>query len=50
MGTTTFHAMQQALEIPEADRNQLGLGGILQYIYPFTYAAPLFFYYINLFV
>ena len=50
LGTTTLRAMQQALEIPEADRHQLGLGGILQYIYPFTYAAPLFFYYINLFV
>lgn len=50
LGTTTLRAMQQALEIREADRYQLGLGGILQYIYPFAYAAPLFFYYINLFV
>lgn len=50
LGTTTLRATQQALEIPEAERYQLGLGGLLQYIYPFTYAAPLFFYYINLFV
>ena len=50
LGTTTLRAIQQALEIPEGDRYQLGLGGILQYIYPFTYAAPLFFYYVNLFM
>lgn len=50
LGTTTLRAIQQALEIPEADRYQLGLGGILQYIYPFAYAAPLFFYYVNLFM
>lgn len=50
LGTTTLRAIQQALEIPEADRYQLGLGGVLHYVYPFAYAGPLFFYYINLFV
>lgn len=50
LGTTTLRAIQQALEIPEAERYQLGLGGILHYIYPFVYAAPLFFYYVNLFM
>jgi len=43
-------AIQHALEINETERNQAGLGGILHYIYPFSYAAPLFFYYLNLFV
>jgi phosphatidate cytidylyltransferase len=50
LATTTLHAIQQALEINEADRYQMGLGGILHYVYPFAYAAPLFFYYLNLFV
>lgn len=50
LGMNTVRAIQQALEINEAERHQAGLGGILHYIYPFTYAAPLFFYYLNLFV
>ena len=49
LGSTTLRAIQHALEINEADRHQPGLGGILFYIYPFAYAAPLFFYYVNLF-
>lgn len=50
LGTNTVRAIQHALEIRETDRHQTGLGGILHYIYPFAYAAPLFFYYLNLFV
>jgi len=50
LGHTTLRAIQQALEINEADRHLPGQGGILFYIYPLTYAAPLFFYYANLFV
>lgn len=50
LGTNTVRAIQHALEINAAERYQLGLGGLLHYIYPFTYAAPLFFYYLNLFV
>ncbi len=50
LGTNTVRAIQQALEINEAERHQMGLGGILHYIYPFTYAAPLFFYFVSLFV
>lgn len=50
LGANTVRAMQHALEINDAERHQLGLGGLLHYIYPFTYAAPLFFYYLNLFV
>lgn len=50
LGTNTVRAIQHALEINETERNQAGLGGILHYIYPFSYAAPLFFYYLNLFV
>ncbi|MCE7980097.1 MAG: hypothetical protein DYG89_02800 [Caldilinea sp. CFX5] len=50
LGTNTVRAIQHALEINETERYQPGLGGILHYIYPFTYAAPLFFYYLNLFV
>lgn len=46
---TTLRTIQQALEINEADRHLPGQGGILFYIYPFAYAAPLFFYYVNLF-
>ena len=49
LGSTTLRAIQHALEINEAERHLPGLGGILFYIYPFAYAAPLFFYYINLF-
>lgn len=50
LGANTVRAIQHALEINDAERHQLGLGGLLHYIYPFTYAAPLFFYYLNLFV
>ena len=50
LGTNTVRAIQQALEINETERHQAGLGGILYYVYPFTYAAPLFFYFVNLFV
>jgi len=49
LGSTTLRAIQHALEINEVDRHLPGLGGILFYIYPFAYAAPLFFYYVNLF-
>ncbi|MEZ4730847.1 MAG: hypothetical protein R3E79_27305 [Caldilineaceae bacterium] len=49
LGSTTLRTIQQALEIHEADRHLPGQGGILLYIYPFAYAAPLFFYYVNLF-
>jgi phosphatidate cytidylyltransferase len=49
LGSTTLRAIQHALEINEADRHLPGLGGILFYIYPFAYAAPLFFYYVTLF-
>ena len=49
LGSTTLRAIQHALEVNEADRYLPGLGGILFYIYPFAYAAPLFFYYVNLF-
>lgn len=49
LANTTLRTIQQALEINEADRHLPGQGGILQYIYPFAYTAPLFFYYINLF-
>jgi len=49
LGSTTLRTIQQALEINEADRQLPGQGGILLYIYPFAYAAPLFFYYVNLF-
>jgi phosphatidate cytidylyltransferase len=49
LATTTVRTVQQALEITEADRHLPGQGGILLYIYPFAYAAPLFFYYVTLF-
>ncbi len=49
LGNLTVRSIQNALEIPDADRALTGLGGILHLIYPMAYAAPLFFYYINLF-
>ncbi len=49
LGNVTVRSIQNALEINEADRVLTGQGGILLSIYPLAYAAPLFFYYINLF-
>ncbi|MBX3011205.1 MAG: hypothetical protein KF832_06845 [Caldilineaceae bacterium] len=49
LASVTLRSIQQALEIHEQDRHLPGLGGILLYIYPFAYAAPLFFYYVNFF-
>jgi len=49
LGNVTVRSIQNALEINEADRALTGQGGILLLIYPLAYAAPLFFYYVNLF-
>lgn len=49
LANATLRTIQHALEINESARHLPGQGGILLYIYPFAYAAPLFFYYINLF-
>ncbi len=49
LGSFTIWSIQQTLEISEGERLTTGLGGILTYVYPLAYAAPLFFYYVNLF-
>lgn len=49
LGSMTIRAIQQALYINEEDRLLPGLGGMLTFIYPFVYAAPLFYFLLRLY-
>lgn len=40
VGSVTIHAVQHALYIKEEDALIPGMGGILTFVYPLTYAAP----------
>lgn len=44
MGTITIRSLQQALYITDEEHLLPGMGGILNLIYPFVYAAPLLFF------
>ncbi len=44
IGTATVQTMQNALYIEDDDLLVPGLGGIIAFIYPLVYAAPLFFF------
>jgi predicted CDP-diglyceride synthetase/phosphatidate cytidylyltransferase len=44
VGSATVHAVQHALYISDDDALIPGMGGIITFIYPFVYAAPLFFF------
>lgn len=44
IGTATVRAVQQALYISEEEHLIPGMGGILNLVYPFVYAAPLLFF------
>jgi len=44
LGSMTIRAIQQALYLTEEERLLPGLGGLLTLIYPFVYAAPLFYF------
>lgn len=44
VGSATVHAVQHALYISDEDALIPGMGGIINVIYPFVYAAPLFFF------
>jgi len=44
IGTATVRAVQQALYISEDEHLIPGMGGILNLVYPFVYAAPLLFF------
>ncbi|MCB0098347.1 MAG: phosphatidate cytidylyltransferase [Caldilineaceae bacterium] len=44
IGTATVRAVQQALYISEEEHLLPGMGGILNLVYPFVYAAPLLFF------
>lgn len=44
IGSATVHTVQQALYISDEEAMTPGMGGILSFVYPLVYAAPLFFF------
>lgn len=50
LGSMTIRAIQQALYLTEEERLLPGLGGLLTLIYPFVYAAPLFYFLLRLYL
>lgn len=49
IGTATVRSVQEALYISEEEHLIPGMGGILNLVYPFVYAAPLFFFLLMIF-